>query len=47
MMGEGYVVGSGQLPSMQLSAPVGGRLASLRAEAASLLYLLWNVADSE
>ena len=45
-MGAGYVAGSGPLPCMQLSAPVGGPLASLRAEAASLLYLLRNVAES-
>ena len=42
-MGAGYVVGGDVLPLMTLSSRVGGPLASVRAEAASLLQLLRDV----
>jgi hypothetical protein len=43
-MGAGYVVGDKHIPLRVLAAPVGGPLASIRAEAASLLKLLRDVA---
>ncbi len=43
--GAGYVVGDAVAPLMTLSLLVGGPLASVRAEAASLLQLLRDVAD--
>ena len=43
-MGAGYVVGDAEAPLMTLSLRVGGPLASVRAEAASLLQLLLDVA---
>ncbi len=43
-MGAGYVVGDAEAPLMTLSLRVGGPLASVRAEAASLLQLLRDVA---
>ena len=45
-MGAGYAIGDAPLPIRVLSAPVGGPLASVRAEAASLLQLLRDVAVS-
>jgi ribonuclease HI len=45
-MGAGYAIGDAPLPIRVLSAPVGGPLASVRAEAASLLQLLRDVAGS-
>ena len=42
-MGAGYVVGDDVLPLLTLSSRVGGPLASVRAEAASLLQLLRDV----
>ena len=42
-MGAGYVVGGDVIPLMTLSLRVGGPLASVRAEAASLLHLLRDV----
>ena len=39
-MGVGYAVGGDVIPLMTLSRRVGGPLASVRAEAASLLHLL-------
>ena len=42
-MGTGYVVGGDVLPLMTLSSRVGGPLASVPAEAASLLQLLRDV----
>ncbi len=42
-MGAGYAVGGDVAPLMTLSLRVGGPLASVRAEAASLLQLLWLV----
>ncbi len=39
-MGAGYAVGDAAAPLMTLSLQVGGPLASVRAEAASLLQLL-------
>jgi ribonuclease HI len=42
-MGAGYVVGGDVLPLLTLSSRVGGPLASVRAEAASLLQLLRDV----
>ena len=42
-MGAGYVVGGDVIPLMTLSRRVGGPLASVRAEAASLLHLLRDV----
>ena len=42
-MGAGYVVGGDVIPLMTLSLRVGGLLASVRAEAASLLHLLQDV----
>ena len=43
-MGAGYVVGDAEAPLMTLSLRVGGPLASVHAEAASLLQLLRDVA---
>jgi hypothetical protein len=43
-MGAGYVVRDAEAPHMTLSLRVGGPLASVRAEAASLLQLLLDVA---
>ena len=45
-MGAGYVVGDAHIPLRVLAAPVGGPLASLRAEVASLLKLLRDIAVS-
>jgi ribonuclease HI len=45
-MGAGYVIGDAPIPLRAFSAPVGGPLASIRAEAASLLKLLRDVAVS-
>ena len=42
-MGVGYAVGDDVIPLMTLSRRVGGPLASVRAEAASLLQLLRDV----
>jgi hypothetical protein len=42
----GYVTGTDLIPLMTLSAPVGGPLASLRAEAASRLHFV-NKADEK
>jgi len=42
-MGAGYVVGTDPVPLMVLSARVGGPIASVRAEAASLLWLVQDV----
>ena len=42
-MGAGYAVGGDVIPLMALSLRVGGPLASVRAEAASLLHLLRDV----
>ena len=39
-MGAGYAVGVGPVPLLELSAPVGGPLSTLRSEAASLHALL-------
>ena len=44
-VGAGYVVGTDPIPLLTLSAPVGGPLASMRAEGASLLHLVRNVAE--
>jgi hypothetical protein len=44
-MGAGYVVGDAVAPLMAMSLRVGGPLASVRAEAASLLQLFRDVAD--
>ncbi len=43
-MGAGYVVGDAEAPLMTLSVRMGGPLASVRAEATSLLQLLRDVA---
>ncbi len=43
-LGAGYLVGDAEDPLITLSLRVGGPLASLRAEAASLLQLLLDVA---
>jgi hypothetical protein len=43
-MGAGYAIGDGPIPIRAFSAPVGGPLASIRPEAASLLQILLNVA---
>ena len=45
-MGAGYAIGDAPIPITVLSAPVGGPLASVRAEAASLLKLFRDVAVS-
>ena len=42
-MGAGYAAGDDVIPLMILSSLVGGLLASVRAEAASLLQLLRDV----
>jgi len=43
-MGAGYAIGDGPIPIRAFSAPVGGPLASIRPEAASLLQILRDVA---
>ncbi len=43
-MGAGYAIGDGHIPIRAFSAPVGGPLASIRPEAASLLQILRDVA---
>ncbi len=43
-MGAGYAIGDAPLPIRVISAPIGGPLASVRADAASLLKLLRDVA---
>ncbi len=42
-MGAGYAIGDAPLPIRVFSASVGGPLASVRAEAASLLQLLYGM----
>ncbi len=44
LMGAGYAMGDGPIPIRAFSAPVGGPLASIRPEAASLLQSLLDVA---
>ncbi len=44
-MAAGYVAGTDLIPLMTLSAPVGGPLASLRAEGASLLHFVNKAAE--
>jgi ribonuclease HI len=44
-MAAGYVAGTDLIPLMTLSAPVGGPLASLRAEGASLLHFVHKAAE--
>jgi hypothetical protein len=39
-MGTGYVVGTGRVPQLGMTARFGGHLSSLLAEADSLLHLL-------
>jgi len=43
-MGAGYAIGDGHIPIRAFSAPVGGPLASILPEAASLLQILRDVA---
>ena len=43
-MGAGYAIGAQPVPIRVFSAPVGGPLASIRPEAASLLQILRDVA---
>ena len=44
-MAAGYVASNDLIPLMSLSAPVGGLLASLQAEEASLLHFIQKAAD--
>ncbi len=44
-MAAGYVAGTDLIPLTTLSAPVGGPLASLQAEGASLLHFVQKAAD--
>jgi ribonuclease HI len=44
-MGAGFALGIERIPLLQFSAPVGGPVSSLRAEAASLLHFLRRVRE--
>jgi hypothetical protein len=43
LMGAGFALGTERKPLMQFSAPVGGPVSSMRAEAASLLQFFRRV----
>jgi hypothetical protein len=44
-IGAGFALGNERITLLQFSAPVGGQVSSLRAEAASLLHFLRRVRE--